>query len=166
MSCVTCLYAAITYSQITSIRDVLIIVFTGKSITTVKQEKILQALNFGKISKKGIWQDFIVANFVPGNYMTSISCHVLSCSTIISLRSTMDVASFPGPRPASSHLQYGKAASNGKLGKSLGTRLQWMCTKWKVVFKLIIFDRSTAQEEELDCSRKLNCKDPYLVVVT
>ena len=32
------------------------------------------------------------------------------------------VASFPGPRPASCRLQYGKA-SNGKLGKGLGTRL-------------------------------------------
>ena len=39
-----------------------------------------------------------------------------------------EVASFPGPRPASRRLQYGKAtASDGKLGGGLGTRLFLKC---------------------------------------
>ena len=36
----------------------------------------------------------------------------------------LHIAAFPGPSPASCHLQYSKhTASDGKLGEGLGTRL-------------------------------------------
>ena len=67
------------------------------------------------------WTSFSIPFYLYINLQSKQSVHSTGWQTCTYL------ASFPGPCPASRHLQYGKAlcrtASDGKLGDSLGTRL-------------------------------------------